>query len=330
MHLPKRVKYLFFFIKLAGATFFFYLMFTWLPFPIGEPIEQLIPIDYLWVEDEWTVVRVDPTVDQYLNDAIDEMLGGTGLDSTWEVHGASSTLNERYLKRYDIICSAYDDLCEKVSRLGKFSPREKYWYLASLVSVSRFIQRYAVLGDDIVDTLRKVTVDNSLWNRRGYATWYEVVLNLGSVSSRSEFLQLVAHEFGHIFDLWCIQWTSSRKHSAFTEFGRKVFSIDDESLEYYALSWKSERIRKSGSRSKDFCSGYGMSDPFEDFAECFNLYLYHNSLFRTFAGTNIVLKNKYNFIAGLLNGKYLKKNSADVELLNEWSSWRPWDTTRIN
>ena len=92
------------------------------------------------------------------------------------------------------MCVAYRDLCGKISWVGKFSSREQYWYFASVVSVVRFLERYMVMGNDIVDTLRKMTIDNSSGNRRGYATWNEVVLNLGSVSSRIEFLQLIAHE----------------------------------------------------------------------------------------------------------------------------------------
>ena len=79
---------------------------------------------------------------------------------------ARSSLEERYKQRYQIICFSYKELCKKISRVGDFSSREQYWYLASVVSVVRFLQRYMVMGDDIVDTLRMITIDNAIGHRR--------------------------------------------------------------------------------------------------------------------------------------------------------------------
>ena len=42
-----------------------------------------------------------------------------------------------------------------------------------------------------------------------------------------------------------------------------------------------------------------MTDPFEDFAECHNLYLTHNAIFREWAKKNLVMRKKYNFFANL-------------------------------
>jgi hypothetical protein len=73
-----------------------------------------------------------------------------------------------------------------------------------------------------------------------------------------------------------------------------------------------------------------MSDPFEDFAECFNLYLNHNSLFKQIAKANKSLKKKYNFIARLFAGKYINDNKSNLTLIKSDLSRRPWDTTKIN
>jgi hypothetical protein len=51
-----------------------------------------------------------------------------------------------------------------------------------------------------------------------------------------------------------------------------------------------------------------MSDPFEDFAECFNLYLNHNSFFKQIAKADKAMKQKYNYIAGLFAGNYINAN----------------------
>lgn len=73
-----------------------------------------------------------------------------------------------------------------------------------------------------------------------------------------------------------------------------------------------------------------MSDPFEDFAECFNLYINHNVLFRQIAKSNTILKKKYNIIASLFAGKYLGANTKDLALIKNNNTRRPRDTTKIN
>ncbi|MDR0283163.1 MAG: hypothetical protein LBI53_08010 [Candidatus Peribacteria bacterium] len=70
-----------------------------------------------------------------------------------------------------------------------------------------------------------------------------------------------------------------------------------------------------------------MSDPFEDFAECHNLYLNHNDLFQFFAKRNTNMKSKYNFFANLYGGYYVM--NSQVNPTETSSVWRAWDTTRI-
>ena len=72
-----------------------------------------------------------------------------------------------------------------------------------------------------------------------------------------------------------------------------------------------------------------MTNPFEDFAECFNLYINHQNFFKIIAKGNSLLTKKYNFIATLLQGASLEKNTKDLELLKESKSRRPWDTTKL-
>jgi hypothetical protein len=67
----------------------------------------------------------------------------------------------------------------------------------------------------------------------------------------------------------------------------------------------------------------------EDLAECFNLYVNHNSLFKQLAKSNTNLKKKYNFIANMFDGNYMNSSQSDLDLIKNNLSWRPWDTTRI-
>lgn len=135
---------------------------------------------------------------------------------------------------------------------------------------------------------------------------------------------------GHVTDLGYIQGSSRKKDRSYTEFGQSVFAIDDISLTFYKFSRQNETIRKAEAKKKDFCSGYGMSDPFEDFSECFNLYLNHNILFREIAKSNSILKKKYNFIAALVDGKYIASQSKELDLVKASSTRRPRDTTKIS
>jgi hypothetical protein len=70
-----------------------------------------------------------------------------------------------------------------------------------------------------------------------------------------------------------------------------------------------------------------MSDPFEDFAECHNLYLNHHNVFQLLAKNNVSLKNKYNYFANLYGGEYFSDSSLSVKSVK--TDWRAWDTTRI-
>ncbi|MDR2190630.1 MAG: hypothetical protein LBP53_05620 [Candidatus Peribacteria bacterium] len=79
-------------------------------------------------------------------------------------------------------------------------------------------------------------------------------MNIGGLKYPDEFFQVLTHEAGHIVDLGSLQGKSSSKSNVFTEFGKKVFAIDDPSLEYYRYSRQSETIRKSGVNKSDFCS----------------------------------------------------------------------------
>ena len=70
-----------------------------------------------------------------------------------------------------------------------------------------------------------------------------------------------------------------------------------------------------------------MSNPFEDFSECYNLYMNHQNIFRFLARTNDILKNKYNYLANLYGGSYLSNSILTLARVD--SDWRAWDTTRI-
>lgn len=310
-------------IKFLWAVAIFYLWFTVFSVPVWEKLDLFIP--------------------QYTSSDMSFGLDGESTQGLpFDVHEASiSTVisymekkvdvdeDTDYQEKYDVLCSAYEQFCSAIDFQWRFSDKEKYTYLVGALFTLIKLDKNLQYGYPLEDVLSLIQITNENGNRRGYANWDSVVINLWSVASYSEYLELLWHELGHIVDLWVVTWRSSKKHGSFTEFWKKKFAVDDPSLEYYMLSWKSETVRSSSSKKEDFCSWYGMSDPFEDFAECNNLYLNHNDLFRYLAKKNTTLKKKYIFISNLYDWSFLFGSSKDLSKVKSSSGWRPWDTTKL-
>ena len=236
-----------------------------------------------------------------------------------ETHWASSAFSK--------LCSKYKNICNKISRSGKFTDEDKTRKLAYIAYLLKKLDENATRGKNASEALLAMLINEKDWARRGSANRTTVTINLWWMSYDNEFFQVISHEMWHIVDLWGLQWTSKKKSQNFTEFNKAVFAIDDPSLEYYKYSRSSETVRKSWMTREDFCSWYGMSDPFEDFAECHNLYLNHHDYFRKIAMNNQTVKNKYNFMSNLYGGKYINDSEARYE--NRENSYRVWDTTKI-
>jgi len=234
-----------------------------------------------------------------------------------------------YQMKFQATCLANISFCTKIKFQWDFTYKDKYMYLATSIYVLNHINENAQFGKDIKTQLKKINISNEVWSRRWFANWDTVTINLWNVSSYVEFLELMAHEIWHVVDLGMIRWFSNKKSNIYTEFSRSVLEIDDPSIEFYKLSWQSEKIRDSEAEKEDFCSGYGMTNPFEDLAECHNLYLNHNSIFREWAKNNEIMRNKYNFLANLYGWVYLFDSSKDLERIKNNPSWKPWDTTKM-
>lgn len=251
--------------------------------------------------------------------------------NTWEIeeiHFAASE-EDMYFENFEKICLSNTILCDKINFSWKYQNKEKFEYIQKSFSVSEFIHDTAIVWANFIWKINQITINKTIWDRRWYATREDIFLNLWSVKNLTEFHDLITHELWHIFDLWYIQGKSKKMHWSFTEFWRDVFSIDDISLNFYKISRTSEKIRKKTATKKDFCSGYWMYDPFEDFAECFNLYINHNSLFKSMAQKSTNLQSKYNFISWIFDWNYINLADSEKKLVIQDSSRRPRDTTRI-
>lgn len=178
----------------------------------------------------------------------------------------------------------------------------------------------------LYQTIESIIIKREKNWQRWYANHYAIVLNNANMS-RWEYGEVLTHELWHIIDLWIIQWQSNELDKYFTEFNKEVFSIDDKSIWYYALSRESEWKRKTGEKKENFCTIYGMTNPFEDFAECLNLFIHHNTYFKYLASQNQTLQKKYNILDALLHTMELQPNSLDNYNTNQQYRYR--DSTKI-
>lgn len=245
----------------------------------------------------------------------------TESDFDWE--------NHEYELKYQNMCFANFNFCVKIVYDWEFSAKDKFMYLASTVYVLNTISDNIQIWWSIKQQLKKISISPEYWATRWSADWNSVNIHLWAVQSYVEYFGLISHELWHVVDLWVIQWYSTEKDQNYTEFWNKVFAVDDPSLLYYSLCWESETVRKSTVTKEDFCSWYGMTDPFEDFAECHNLYLNHNDIFKKWAKINEIMKQKYNYFANLYGWKYMFWSSLDLAKFEDNQAWRPRDTTKM-
>lgn len=222
-----------------------------------------------------------------------------------------------------LLCRKNQILCDKIVWTGAISDQEKLSYATQYIEIIQFLDQHLIKWADIKQVFKTLIINGEKGKRRGGATWKRITMNLASMGDPSEFWGVLTHEFGHIVDLGVLHGNSEIKNGNYTEFGKVKFAIDDPSLEYYKYSRLSENTRNQSVKKKDFCSGYGMTNPFEDFAECHNLYLNNKNLFKIMASETQVMKNKYNFFANLFGNQALQEGNQ--ELL--YTERRPRDTT---
>lgn len=226
---------------------------------------------------------------------------------------------------FSSLCQKNQTFCEKIIRTGTLTQSEKRSYANQYFQIANFLEENLMQGDPLHSVFKTLIINGETGKRRGGATRKRITINLSSMGDPTEFRGVLTHEFGHIVDLGVLNGISKTKNGNYTEFGKVKFAIDDPSLEYYRYSWDSENIRSQSANKKDFCSGYGMTNPFEDFAECHNLFLNNRQLFRTMASETPVMKNKYNFFANLFDNAILKDNAYQLP----YKERRPRDTTLI-
>lgn len=247
------------------------------------------------------------------------------LKSDTQHPSADIEYNQKY---YQLLCKKHQHICQMIHYTGNPSWQQKIRYLAMIVYSIQHIDRYLTSELKLQDIISHITINVDNMGRRGLAGKTVVEFNMGKIKSNKEFLGVISHEFNHIVDLGVLEWTLSRLDYNYTEFGKAHFMVDDPSIDFYKLSRDNEKTLKSGVWYEDFVSGYGLTDPFEDFSETANLYLYHNTMFRQMIVSNPVLSQKFAYMENLYNTQIISKGTITSDLQNDISR-RPWDTTKV-
>jgi len=182
----------------------------------------------------------------------------------------------------------------------------------------------AKLPPEHISTVRNLILDYNPKAHRGLGGKSLIILRAIDMD-KEELFGVLIHEIGHSTDLGYLKEVKRNKISEFKDNKKPIYTTDP-SLKFYRISWKNEKTLKKDSDNLDFVSGYGLSDPFEDFAECYVYYVLHNKDFKSKTQTSQQLLKKYNFMKEVVfdgqefdTGNYLTKGLKK----------RPWDITVI-
>lgn len=123
-----------------------------------------------------------------------------------------------------------------------------------------------------------------------------------------EFLKLLTHELGHYVDIYTL-----------------VGSTDPSDV-FYRISWQDKTTKKSGETISNFVSGYAATNKYEDFAESFVFYIFHNREFSDRAMKNDALRQKYLFFSRHV---FPRGDFMDTDFrIGKIPSYL-WDTTKV-
>lgn len=144
-----------------------------------------------------------------------------------------------------------------------------------------------------IQSLENVVIHSDSNLRRGLANASNLYVRC--LPDSEEFLNVLVHELGHVIDLGYLTGSKAGGDSKFDDFGEPI-KLNDPSYEYYSISWTDNTTLGKRADSLDFASTYAMTDPFEDFAEAFMLYVRYPEIFLAAAEENPDLMKKYAFI----------------------------------
>jgi hypothetical protein len=157
----------------------------------------------------------------------------------------------------------------------------------------------------------RIVLDAAQKEPRGKMQGHLITLS-ATVVKESEFLKLLVHEVAHYIDIYSLSSI--------------LWDGIDPSGAFYSVSWSDKTTKKPGQTLSDFISGYAATNQFEDFAETFTFYVFHNEEFADRALRSDALRQKYVFLSKVVfpNGEF---EGTDFGI-GKVPSYL-WDTTKL-
>ena len=202
--------------------------------------------------------------------------------------------------------------------------------LLPIVDQPDILEHQRILADTVLKRLPSLCRDSvkhffvlySDAKNRGLGGKTSIVID-GTVPD-NEFVGLLVHECGHVIHGNLLGNLSSGA-SAFRD-GKDIFATDSSAAAFFSISWSSAKKASPRSQKQDFVSGYAQTDPFEDFAETFTMYILQRPALEAHALENPLIAAKLRWMETNLP-------LSDVALVTPLSSWNgniPWDATKLS
>jgi hypothetical protein len=132
------------------------------------------------------------------------------------------------------------------------------------------------------------------------------------IARDTEFTKLFVHELAHYIDIYSIVGSDSKR---------------DISSDFYYISWQAPTTKRYNQGTIDFVSGYAATNQYEDFAESFVFYVFHNAVFADRALKSESIRQKYLFFANsIFPGGSFQGTDFTVGKIPSYV----WDSTKIS
>ncbi len=127
----------------------------------------------------------------------------------------------------------------------------------------------------------------------------------------TEFIKLFIHELAHYIDIYTLVPNTLGS---------------DISDEFYRISWQSPTVKWARQGTMDFVSWYAATNQYEDFAESFVFYIFHNATFADRALRSESIREKYIFLANdVFPRGYFQGTDFSIGRVPSYV----WDTTKV-
>jgi hypothetical protein len=240
----------------------------------------------------------------------------------------NTTKGIKALSQNAIPCASIS-MCNKLTFSPEISQTRKARYTADVFSILKQITSHTSQLTPISQGLFSVKITDEIGDRRGRGGSQTIQINTKSMQQRQEFKEIFTHELGHIMDLGILVWSGNTLDTTFTLNGKPQFTTTDISLQFYSISRLDSSTRSSDAGYTDFVGWYAMTSPYEDFAESWNMFLRHNTVFKAMSKDSEQLTTKYRFFEKILSWFSFANDIQNAKKVLSQPSRRPRDTSTI-